>query len=288
MNGYENAVKVLPAHLRNKAMELPEGIRETVHEFRLRLDRVPMMTTVNGDIPLDVSGRVSREDLSRVVEIATKASPFAVEAAIRHGFVTASGGVRVGLCGRIRQGTERTWAAGGISSAAVRIPRDVRGCADGLCPVPFPSTLIISPPGAGKTTLLRDMVRQISDSGLRVGLCDERGEVAAMAEDGFGFDVGLRTDVLSDCPKEQAAFQLLRTMNPQVIAMDEITSEKDIEVCRTAAGCGASLLATAHSGSISELKHGRLYASLIQSGVFQRIIEIVLQSGGRRYLETST
>jgi len=287
MTGYEKAAQLLPGTLRTKAFALPAEIRGAAQEFRLRLGQRPAVTIPRGDHPLDPDRRVSAEDLLRVVEIAARASPYAVEAGVRQGFITAPGGVRVGLCGRIRPGTESAWASGGITSAAIRIPRAAAGCANGFCSLPFSSTLIVSPPGAGKTTLLRDMVRQLSGRGLRVGLCDERGEVAALGESGFGFDVGPRTDVLSDCPKDAAAFQLLRTMNPQVIAMDEITSQRDVEVCLAAAGCGVSLLATAHAGSPDELHRSSLYRALARDRIFRRVIGIRLTPSGREYVEVT-
>lgn len=59
--------------------------------------------------------------------------------------------------------------------------------------------LIAGPPGSGKTTLLRDIVRILSDEGTAVGLCDERGEIAACVEGVPQLDVGARTHVLDGC-----------------------------------------------------------------------------------------
>ena len=86
------------------------------------------------------------------------------------------------------------------------------------------------------------MVRIYSDKGYRIGLCDERGEVAASDSSGTGFDVGACTDVLTGLEKSAAAFQLLRTMNPQIIAMDEITQREDASGCIAAARCGCCCL----------------------------------------------
>ncbi len=91
----------------------------------------------------------------------------------------------------------------------------------------FCHTLIISPPACGKTTLLRDIVRQISDAGITVGLADERSEVAGCYRGVPQNDVGLRTDVLDGCPKAEGMVMLLRAMSPQVIAVDELGGERD-------------------------------------------------------------
>ena len=285
MPGYENAARLLPGDLRAAALALPPADRREAREFRLRIGQTPAVTFAQGEKALLPGRRVTAADLFRVTEIAAEASPYAAAEGVRQGYIAAAGGVRVGLCGRMRSGGEGALTAGGLTSAAIRIPREVKGCGEPFCSLPFASTLILSPPGAGKTTLLRDMVRRLSVLGLRVGLCDERGEISAPGRDGFGFDLGPETDVLTECPKDAAALQLLRTMNPQVIAMDEITAGRDAEACCSVAGCGTVLLATAHGESVREFRRGKLCARLSEEGVFHRIICIRLTGSDRTYTE---
>ena len=178
-----------------------------------------------------------------------------------------------------------------LSSVSIRIARQHPGAAlpllsglmEGgrLC-----STLIAAPPGMGKTTLLRDLVRCISDGDgtppLRVGLADERGEVAALYGGVPQLRVGRRTDVIEGCPKAQGAMLLLRAMNPQVLAMDEITAPEDVGALLTAAGCGAVLLATAH-GEGDELTRRPLYRTMLEERIFQRVVSIQRTEQGRSY-----
>ena len=191
----------------------------------------------------------------------------------------------MGFCGRFPSGERGLWNRDDLFSACIRIPREVKGIGERFCARPFPSTLILSPPGGGKTTLLRDIVRTLSNGGMRVGLCDERGEIAALSASSCGFDIGERTDVLSDCPKARAAMILLRCMSPQILAMDEISEPGDVDACRNAAYCGVSLLATAHAADAEELSRREVYRSLLCDKVFFRAIVIRCTDGCRRYEE---
>lgn len=132
-----------------------------------------------------------------------------------------------------------------ISFVNVRVAHQVKGCADGIMrylyarqpdsPGPhFCNTLIISPPRCGKTTLLRDVIRQVSAGnafapGMTVGVVDERSELGACYQGVPQNDLGPRTDVLDCCPKDQGMMMLVRSMAPQVVAVDEIGSAGDVE-----------------------------------------------------------
>lgn len=285
MSDLEKALWLLPGELRKAIRQLPERLTENVCEIRLRRGRAPVLTLPGGEYPLSGAAAVTEDDLARVLELASGASPYAAADCLRRGFLTADGGVRVGFCGRFPAGEHGLWSRDDLFSVCIRIPRDVKGIGARFCSRPFPSTLILSPPGGGKTTLLRDMVRALSNEGTRVGLCDERGEIAALSESGAGFDVGERTDVLSDCPKARAAMILLRCMSPELIAMDEISEPEDADACRSAAYCGVSLLATAHAADASELSRREVYRTLQSEQVFTRAVVIRVTGGRRTYEE---
>ena len=76
---------------------------------------------------------------------------------------------------------------------------------------------------------------------------------------------------------------LLRTMNPQVIAVDEITAREDIAALLHAANCGVALLATIHAANLAELKRKPLYRNMAAANVFLRVVEIVQEHEKRSY-----
>lgn len=290
MREFEQAAAVLPPELRQQALALPAQERERAEELRLRCGWPMAAVFPEGEVPLG-GRKIVTQDLELLLEIASRASVHAVLSQLREGYLTIEGGHRLGLCGTavLENGQMRNLRS--LSSVSIRIARQRPGAAlpllsglmEGgrLC-----STLIAAPPGMGKTTLLRDLVRCISDGEgtppLRVGLADERGEVAALYGGVPQLCVGRRTDVIEGCPKAQGAMLLLRAMNPQVLAMDEITAPEDVAALLTAAGCGAVLLATAH-GEGDELTRRPLYRTMLEERIFQRVVSIQRTEQGRSY-----
>lgn len=286
---YGQAVQSLPPRFRNHAMQQPDIIQCNASEFRLRAGQHLVITTPEKEIVVQTDSAVRHEELANMLETVTEGSLHSVTESLKNGYVTVSGGHRIGLCGTaVTKQNEITFIKN-LSSASVRIAREMKGNADEVFPQimqngAFENTLIVSPPGFGKTTLLRDLIRQLSDNKphYRISLIDERGEVAAKWHGVPQLNVGQNTDVLDGAPKSEAIMLLLRAMSPQIIAMDEITTPQDLEALKFASHCGVGLLATAHGYDIDCLMSRPLYREMLACRIFQYCIVLSLENGVRK------
>lgn len=255
---WDELIGIIPARMRQETENLG---RYSLRELRLRQGAPP-------ELVLDreskwLSCRCCREDISFVLQAASRYSPWAMESAAR-GFLTAPGGHRIGLCGLALYQEGRITGLREITSLCIRVARDYPGIADRI-----PSSgnvLILGAPGWGKTTLLRDLIRLRSERN-HVGVVDERGELFP-----DGFSTGTRTDILRGCRKGEGLQQLLRTMGPGCIALDEITEEGDCQALIQAANCGVTLLATAHAGSREEFLSRPVYVPLANKRIFDFLV----------------
>lgn len=289
---YRQACRLLPERLSLSALAISQERMICAEEIRLRIGQEVQLTMPEGELPLPQT-RVIREDLEQVLDRATEFSRYIAEETIRMGFVTAQGGYRVGICGTVVTSRGKCEAIGEVSSLVIRIPREREDIARPLLPKLIfegrvVNTLIISPPGGGKTTFLRDLVRLVSDGTelsepQRIALVDERGEIAAMHRGVPQLSVGSHTDVMDACQKDLAIPMLLRSMSPQVIALDEIAQERDVEALLFASRCGVSLLATVHASSLTELSYHPRLNTLLKCGVFERAVVIDGRGSKRSY-----
>ena len=287
----------LPPELKRAILFLPEGERQKMEEIRLRTGRFATVTVGGEEQILTRDGKLISEDhlgrgilcpaehIRQTVERAANGFVYSAEETMRQGFVAMRGGHRCGLAGHAVSADGAVAAISNFSSVCLRIARDVEGvAAEGADAITngrtVCNTLIVSPPLAGKTTYLRDLVRTLAAWRFRIGICDERCELAAMADGEPQFALGQSVDVVDNCPKSEAAMILLRALAPQIIAMDEITAPNDVSAILSAANCGVAVVATAHAENMEAAVQRPIYAPLWENRVFSRVLE--LSTGSHR------
>ena len=263
-----------------------------LQEVRLRVNEPLIIIYDNKEYLFGKDGRMERQcklpyivtatEIKETLEYVSSHSLYAYEDEIRQGFITVQGGHRVGIAGKVVMEEGIIKNVKYISFLNIRISHQVLGCSDDIMPYITKSneiyhTLIISPPRCGKTTLLRDMIRSISNGfeefqGATVGVVDERSEIGACFLGEPQNDLGIRTDVLDCCPKAKGMLMLIRSMSPQVIAVDEIGHREDLEAIEYVINCGCKLIATVHGNSIDDIKSKPLLRKLVQERVFERYI----------------
>ena len=287
----EEIGKLFPKEVRN-LLEKAELKQEYLQEIRLRING-PLLVVYRGEeYFLGAKGglckdpgqafRVCRRCLQETLEYLSGYSLYAYEEEVRQGYLTLQGGHRVGLAGKTILDGEKITSIRFISFINIRFSHQVKGCASVILPYiaqgsTVRHTLLISPPRCGKTTILRDLIRQISDGdekrpGHCVGVVDERSEIGGCHQGVPQNDVGIRTDVLDGCPKAEGMMMLIRSMSPEVIAVDEIGSYEDIHAIESVIHCGCRLLATVHGSSIDDIKRKPLLNRLVKEKIFERYI----------------
>lgn len=272
---------------------------DMIREIRIRVGK-PILIYINQkEASLDISGNLiyvpergkcfTYEEIQELINYWCMDSRYAFQDEIKKGYLTIAGGHRIGICGEVVEdnlGNVRTIKY--ISGVNIRIAHEVKTAAKNIISYLYKeekveNTLIISPPGAGKTTLLRDIIRRISDGnsqckGKNIAIVDERSEIAACFQGIPQLDIGIRSDVLDNCRKLWGMSMLLRTMAPEVIAVDELGSREEIELIRSMYGCGCAVLATVHGNSIAELKQKKIFDVVWEEKIFENILLLSRQN----------
>lgn len=292
---YENVVEYISLELSNILKKIPNKYKANIEEIRLRSGFPLNIYCMNNDYFVTKEGFitkdkdkgmvVNRNDIMKTFQLISNYSIYAFEEEIKNGFITLKGGHRVGITGKVLYGTNGIEKIKNISSLNIRIAREKIGISNKLLKyiVDYPNsihnTLIISPPQCGKTTILRDLIRNLSNGldilnnrGFKIGVIDERSEIAGMYNGVPQHDIGPRTDVLDGCNKRDGTMMLLRAMSPEIIAMDEIGSIADVEAIHEIIKSGVKIIATVHGSSVEDLLSRRSLNILVNEKIFKRYI----------------
>ena len=225
-------------------------------------------------------------EITNIIKNACDNSLYAVNDQIKRGFLTIKGGIRIGVCGEVVETEDKVQTIKNINSINVRIPHKVKNCSlsaylhivnNGR----VRNTLILSPPGAGKTTFIRDLTEQISikQPNFNLLIVDERCEISATVDGVQLLNIGPCCDVYTNCSKDFAFENGIRSMKPDVIITDEINLEDDLSAIKTAITSGVKVIATIHANDILDLKQKPNFESVLRNKIFDRFVVLSNKNG---------
>ena len=214
---------------------------------------------------------MDRSRLDEMLNYITNYSIYAMEEELRQGYITYAGGHRIGITGHATYETLETTNKPQIKNLVdigglnIRIAHEKKECAKEILPHirhggSIYNTILFAAPGVGKTTYLRDIIRLLSNGdgthrGHKICVVDERSEIAACVDGKPQNDLGKRSDVLDACPKVIGMQMALRTMSPDIIAVDELGKKEEIWMLEKMQCSGVKVLGTIHAGDIQEAMH---------------------------------
>lgn len=274
----ESIFKKLPEVVSERLEQLPESITECFEEIRLKTFNDTIVISNGREISLHDGKLITPDILDETLNRLLDYSYYAYEEELSKGYITIEGGHRVGICGTVTIRDGAVHLIKDISSLNIRRSRQIIGASHNVISSIFDkksgtirNTLIISPPKCGKTTLLRDIARSLSYNGCRVGICDERSEIAGSCNGRASYDLGCRTDILDGCPKAYGILMLIRSMSPDVVITDEIGKKEDVAAIEAALCAGVKTITTIHGSSYEDVESSAV-GELIKRHVFETLI----------------
>lgn len=277
----KSVCRYLPSEIAESIEKINPKDIDNITEIRIRAER-PLCVTLWGEsFFLEKSGNLTKSfqnclrtgfsEINNILKSLCRYSVYSYDKEISEGFITIESGIRAGLSGTVSysDGKKTMRYINGIN---FRIPREVKDCGEKIytrllknrpCGI-----IICGSVASGKTTLLRDLCRLCGNRYI-VSLIDERGEIAGCRDGVPQNDVGINTDIFDGFERSDGIVNSVRSMSPEIIFCDEISTEKDSDAMIKSAGCGVKFISTAHADSFENLVKRPYLYELINSGIFE-------------------
>ena len=291
MNGLEYILSYMDEGLKSVLSLLDVNILCRITEIRIRKENYVILVLKNSSYFIDYNGDLydypsnkcvymSKESFDELFMKFCNYSIYSNVKNINEGFITLENGSRIGLAGTAVYENGKILSVCDITSMNIRIAKEVKNCSAGILNFlyinSFPSVIVAGKPNCGKTTLLRDMARQLS-SGFnnqykKIAIIDERNEIGSKRGDKSLLDVGINTDVLTAFSKAKGIEIATRSLSPEMIICDEISTLDEVNSILYAFSSGIRFALSIHIETKRDLLFKPIARRLIETGEFSYII----------------
>lgn len=283
-NRFLLATSVLPYELRAVLKNAPDSIVDKALEITLRVNKPLCVECVDKRYYFTLNGCISDTILSGDMLICTSKmvfetfqnicnfSVYTKQNEINNGFITIKGGHRVGICGTAVISDNKIVNIKDITTLNIRIAREIFGCSDELRSKvnPLNGVLICGAPCSGKTTIIRDLARSLSFE-YKTTVIDERNEISSSVSGVSQNDLGL-CDIYNSYIKEDAIIHSIRSMSPDIIVCDEISTISDMSTIINAVNCGVSFVSTLHADDLESMLKRNSVKELLKTHAFGKLV----------------
>lgn len=254
------ALGYLPNRLAD-AVKKTAGHDGMINEIRLRAGKCFSIVSGGHNLPCGID--CTKDEVDFTVDKLCRGSLYSHSEDIKNGVITTESGIRAGVSGRGIITGGQLECVRDITSVSIRISHRIAGAADFMLPLinKYGGILVYSKPAGGKTTVLRELIPLLSEK-YRVSVIDTRYELSC------GIDDSGMTDVFLGYPRYEGMMAAVKTMSPEFIVCDEISTSADAEAVMYAHSSGVTVIASAHAGNVRELYKNKSILKLTEAGVF--------------------
>lgn len=261
-----------------------ENHLSNINELRFRKNS--FISLIAGSKNIKTSIYIRENDIENLISSLCGGSIYAHFNTIRDGYISLGNGMRAGVCGKAICENGKITAISDISSINIRFPRRIYHSADLLYDFleknEFKkSVLLYSAPGVGKTSILRELIYLISkksDPPVRHAVIDSREEITPFMDRSQ-----ISSDIFVSYPKGLAIEIATKSMTPELIICDEISSFEEATAVLQATGSGVRIVATCHASSLNELLSKEILKDIFSHRIFDYAIGVKRKYGSSKY-----